>query len=239
MKLLTIPEFLSNKIHDGLVIFGSGYSINWIPEEEWDVIKHDYDTWGMNWFCKKRYPTTWYMIREQCITPKRCEDGHMLSDLYNDMAYLKKSVKVVKDLSYQAGNFQHIRNLDKIEGCGYVFKEIKGGCSIKNFRDDIFDEGIHHGKCSLYDALHFAVAMKYEKIVLCGIDLYDSRHFYLPYDQAVRLTSLEGNTVDTPHLTANNTVKLVLGFAEYWKIPIFVQNKRSLLAPIIPVWDGK
>lgn len=239
MNLLTLPEFVAHKCHEGLVIFGSGYSINMILPDTWTIIRNEYDTWGMNWFCKRHYPTTWYMIREQCITPRRCEEGHMLSDLYEDMGYLKKSVKIIKDLSYQRDNFQHIRNLDKFEGDGYVFNEIKGGCSVKNFRDDIFDEGIHHGKCSLYDALHFAVGMQYKKIILCGIDLYDSRHFYLPYDKAVNLTLLEGNTVDTPHLTASNTKRLMADFVEHWRIPTYVQNKRSLLAGVIPVWDGK
>jgi hypothetical protein len=73
MKLLSIPDLFERKRHDALVIFGSGYSINWITPEQWAVIDREYDTWGMGWYCKMRRPTTWYMVREQCVTPKRIE----------------------------------------------------------------------------------------------------------------------------------------------------------------------
>jgi hypothetical protein len=118
-------------------------------------------------------------------------------------------------MSYRTDNYQHIRNLDKFDGDGFVFKEIYGGCSVKNFRDDIFNEGIHHGKFSMYDALHFAIGMGYKKIVFCGVDLYDNRHFYLPYDKTTKLTEAEGNSANSPHLTAPKALKLVADFMEY------------------------
>jgi hypothetical protein len=238
MKLLNIPEFLSHKNHNALAIFGCGYSINWITEEQWNILDRDYDTLGMNWYCKKHRPTTWYIVREQCTVPKRLAKNFELDDFYTDIESFRNAIKVVKDMSYRTNNYQHIRNLHKLDGAGYVFKEIQGGCSVKSFRDDIFDEGIHHGKCSIYDALHFAIGMKYEKIVLCGIDLYDNRYFYLPYDQTMEQTIREGNSVTAPHATAPKVVKLISDFIEFWKIPVLVQNRKSLLHGIIPLWDG-
>lgn len=238
MNLLPIPELLEKKKNDSLVIFGSGYSINWIKEKEWQTIDSYYDTWGMGWYCKKRRPTTWYMVREQCTTPRRIEEGHDLNSFYEDMEWFTESTKVVKDMSYRLDNYQHIRHLDKLDGDGFVFKEIYGGCSVKNFRDDIFNEGIHHGKFSMYDALHFAVGMKYKKIVLCGVDLYDNRHFYLPRGKTTKLTEQEGNGPDSPHLTAHKAVKLFSDFIEHWKIPCFVHNSRSFLTAVMPIWDG-
>jgi len=119
-----------------------------------------------------------------------------------------------------------------------VFGEIQGGCSPKSFcRDDIFTDGIHHGKGTIYDALHFAVGMHYTEVLFCGIDLYDNRYFYLPRDETLQQTMNEGQSVDAPHLMADKTLRVVGDFAKtYPDIALSVQNKRSLLAEIIPVW---
>jgi hypothetical protein len=238
MKLLSIPEFLNRKQHDSIAIFGSGYSINLITPRQWETIENNYDTWGMNWFCKSRRPTTWYMVREQCASPKRIEEDHTLIDFYDAMRYYAVTTKIVKDMSYRPNNYQHVRNLDNLEGDGYVFNEIQGGCSVKNFRDDIFDVGIHHGKNSMYDALHFAVAMNYKKIVVCGVDLYDNRYFYLPFDTTLQQTKAEGQGVTDPHKTTKVTVQLFGDFLEYWKLPTFIHNPQSVLKKVVPVWDG-
>lgn len=240
MKLLTIPEFIENKRHDGLTILGSGFSINWIIKEEWELIRDNYDTWAMNWFCKSKIPTTWYMVREQCTVPKRSVSGYELDDFYEAMDAYDKSIKIVKNMDYRVNNFQHTRHLDAFDGAGYVFKEIHGGCSVKSFRDDIFEEGIHHGKCSIYDALHFAVGMGYKKILFCGVDLYDNRYCYLPFGETMPQTIAEGRLIDDKHATADKVTKLVRDFVAYYPgIKCSVQNKRSLLHEVIPLWRGE
>lgn len=240
MKLLSVPEFLEHKTHDGLAILGSGFSINWITQEEWLYINGHYDTWAMNWFCKSLRPTTWYLIREQCTVPKRCLPGYELDDFYYCMSFNPGSIKIVKNMDYRVNNFQHTRHLEFFDGAGRVFEEIHGGCSVKSFRDDIFEEGIHHGKCSIYDALHFATGMGYKRILFCGVDLYDNRYCYLPFDQTMPQTLSEGKNITDKHGTADKVVKLVADFVAYYpEIKCSVQNKRSLLYGIVPLWREK
>lgn len=239
MRLLSIPEFLNRKTKNKIVIFGSGYSINWITAEQWGIIDSEYDTIGFNWFCKLRRPTTWYIIREQCTTPKRIEAGHDLDSFVELMDYLKSTTKIIKDMSYRKDNYQWARNLNLINGEGYVFPEIAGGCSAKSFRDDIFAEGIHHGKSSIYDVLHFCVGMGYKEILFCGVDLYDNRHFYLGFDEPTELLLKDNLTVDSTHLTAPKALKIIEDTKAVYDIPMYVHNPRSLLTQIMPVWETK
>jgi hypothetical protein len=238
VQLLSKPEFINRKLHDSLVIFGTGYSINFLSENQWHVIDTEYDTFGMGWYCKMKRPTTWYMVREQCSTQSRIDEEHSLDVFYSCMEHYRPSVKLVKDMSYRKNNFQHILNLHKFDGAGHVFNEIYGGCSAKSMmRTDIFDEGICHGKCSMYDALHFAMGMGYKKLLFCGVDLYDSRCFYKGYDDTLKFVLREGRTCATPHRTAENTRSLIKKAFVAWDGEMMVHHKRSLLADIIPLWE--
>jgi hypothetical protein len=154
------------------------------------------------------------------------------------MEYFKSSTKIVKDMSYRKDNYQWARNHHLLSGEGHVFPEIAGGCSAKSFRDDIFGDGIHHGKSSIYDVLHFCIGMGYKEILFCGIDLYDNRHFYLGYDEPTELLTKEHMTVDAPHPTANKTLKIIDDVQRIYGTIMHVHNRRSLLTQIMPVWGS-
>jgi hypothetical protein len=139
-------------------------------------------------------------------------------------------------MNYRGDNFQWARNLDLFNGEGYIFREIPGGCSAKSFKDDIFDEGIHHGKSTIYDVLHFCIGMKYEEILFCGVDLYNNRHFYLGYDEPTELLVKEGIHVTEPHKTLKKTLSIVESVKNTYPIRMYVQDERSMLSQIIPVW---
>lgn len=238
MNQITQQQFLGKKQHDALAVFGTGYSMNRITEEQWTILNTNYDTLGMNWMLKMKRPMTWYIVREQCATPKRIEPGHTLDDFIELMAYQKNSCKIVKDMSYRKDNYQHARNTDKYEGDGYIFKEIQYGCSAKSFQhSDIFEEGIHHGRGTIWDALHFAVQMSYKKIIFGGIDLYDNRYFYLGYDEILEQVRNEGRDQNSQHLLAKRTLGIVQDTYEYYGLSMETINPRSMLNQIIPVWD--
>lgn len=235
MNLLSVPEFIYRKKRDGIAIMGSGYSINRITPEQWVDIESNYDTLGFNFYCKSRRPTTWYMVREQCVSPSRIMKGFELEDFFELMKSYSTSCKIIKDLSSNVNNFQHARHLENFDGDGFIFQEPDTGCSAKSFRDDIFLTGIHHGKFTLYDALHFSVAMGYIRILFCGVDLYDNRYFYLPENETLEYTLKGGGTIDSPHPTAAKAIKLVGGVRDFYpNIKLEVQNEYSLLREVIP-----
>lgn len=238
MKLLTVDKFKEMKNRSHLAIIGSGYSLNDVSEEKWALICDEYDTFGMNWSCKFFLPYTWYLVREQAATPKRIGPGQTLSDFIEDMADVPTTL-IVKDMSYRTDNYIHARHTELFDHPGRVFKEITGKCSAKAFSDNIFEQGIHHGKNTMTDAMHFAVAMGYKEILFVGVDLYDSRYFWLPYDEPSPMVKNEGRTCESPHLAAENIVKIVTDTAATWDIKMAVENPKSLLAKHIPVWSAE
>ena len=239
MRLLSVPEFVNRKQKNKIAVFGSGYSINNITPDMWGVIEDGFDTIAFNWFCKLLRPTTWYVVREQCTTPKRIEPGHDLESFVDLMKHQKSATKIVKDMSYRKDNYQWARNHTLFDGEGFIFKEQAGGCSAKSFRDDVFEDGIHHGKSSIYDVLHFCIGMKYEEILFCGIDLYDNRHFYLGQDEPTECLIKDKMSVHAPHKTLEKTLAIISSIKEVFDIKMTVLNPRSLLTKIIPVWQGE
>lgn len=239
MNTLSKSDFLGHKKHNGIAILGTGYSINSIDPETWLDIESKYDTFGINWYCKALHSTTWYLVREQANVPKRQHAGHTIEIFYDLMKFYTNTCKIIKDQPNHPHNYPYSRNLDKFEGNGIVIKEADGGCGVKSFADDIFTVGLWHGKATIFDALHFAIYMNYEKILFCGIDLYDNRYFYLKYNETLEQVSKEGRTCEDQHLLATKVVSIVQKTKDWWKKEMYVQNPRSLLANILPVWNGE
>ena len=235
MISLSKEDFCSKKTHDAVAVIGSGYSVNAVGPATWRLIKEKYDTIGFNWSCKLHMPMTWYVVREQAASPKRVGLGQTVTDFIKDMERTPSTL-IVKDMSYRIDNYIHAHNTYRFEHKGRLFNEIVGHCSVKNFRDDIFKHGIHHGKNTMTDVLHFVVAMGYRKILFVGVDLTDSRYFWLPYDQPSPLLEREGKKPGDPYSQANNILKMVTGVKELYDIEMAVEHTESLLADVIPVW---
>lgn len=236
MNILTKDEFILRKRNDTLAIMGCGYSINTITDIEWIIIQDSFDQFGMNWYCNAQRDTTFYLIREQCVSPKKLENGSMIEDLERMINNINTTL-IVKHKTGKADNYSHIDNLNKFNNDGIIVEERPGKCSAEDFKHDMFIDGMHHGKCTMYDALHFAIYMKYKRIIFFGIDLYDYRYFWLPYNKTRDIVLNEGYTCDSPHLAANNTINIIKQTKEtYPEIKMFVHNPKSLLASFLPVW---
>ena len=235
MNVLCKNQFMSFKRHDKLAVIGSGYSINDVSIEKLVKIDIGYDTIGMNWSCKLHRPMTWYIVREQAASPKRIGRLQTLSDFLHDINRTQTTL-IIKDMSYREGNYIHAQHTDKFTHDGMIFKEIPGKCKAAAFGDDIFEDGIHHGKATMWDVLHFAVGMKYREILFIGVDLYDSRYFWLPYDEASPMVQAEGRSCNDPHLAAENTIRIVCDTRDTFGIEMYVENPKSLLAKHIEVW---
>lgn len=242
MNLIDKDSLVAKKKHDGLAILATGYSILDITSDQWMRIHNNYDTFGINWFCKIQIPTTWYLVREQACKPLRqCEEqGYTVDNFVRLMEGYERSCKIVKDTGYREDHYHYHLNLHRFNGDGMVFKEPPRARYADRFVDDIFKTGIHHGKCTIYEPLHFAVQMGYKEIVLFGVDLYDNRYFYFSYDETLKQLEDIGRTCASEHLTASNTVTLLETFIESFPdVKISVHNPRSLVTKVIPVWGGE
>ena len=74
-RALTEEELRRTRKSDTVFIFGSGYSLNDIPPEQWREIER-HDTLGFNWFVHQRFVRCDYqLIREICTTER--DSGHL------------------------------------------------------------------------------------------------------------------------------------------------------------------
>lgn len=238
MKILTQEELRAIKKTKTLIIYGCGLSINDLTPEDKRYLQIC-DSLSFNWFCNSNIPTTYYMIREQANIPKRIAEGQELSDLIRMLTsptYIE-SCLIIHDVSQHSPHALHYPDIIKDifpNNKGIIVKDIKGG-NANNFKDDIFEVGIQHGLCSLTNALHFAIWMGYQRLLFVGIDLYNTKYFWLG--------NAKRHGVKSPkqkHPIANATLSILKQTLEIMKIknPKFrmaVYDQRSLLSEIMPV----
>ena len=101
------------------------------------------------------------------------------------------------------------------------------------------------------DAVNCAYCLGWTNIVLVGVDLYDSRYFYLPPDQTVafdettlKIGGAEYNPIRGQRFDeAHNTVRIgIIDVMASWRpwferegVRLSVYNPRSLLADVLPI----
>jgi hypothetical protein len=113
-------------------------------------------------------------------------------------------------------------------------------------------EGVRHTAGTLCDAVNVAACLGWTHIVLAGVDLYDSRYFWLQPDETLEFDrasgllkagsiNTRGHRPDELHNTARNGVVEMMG---QWRqhlesergIRMSVLNPRSLLADVMPTY---
>jgi hypothetical protein len=115
------------------------------------------------------------------------------------------------------------------------------------------ESGIVHGKSTLCSAISLAVALQYDEIVLVGVDLYDSRYFWLEPDKTlgwsdaekklvVSDTTVRGAAVGSVHNTVNNGIVSYLGewnsyIERHYGARLSVYNPKSLLVATLPLFQ--
>ena len=115
-----------------------------------------------------------------------------------------------------------------------------------------FRDGLRHIAGTLSDAVNAAVCLGWSHIVLVGVDLYDTRYFWLKPDETYAFDETTGTLVPAEvnrhghraadvHNTARNGIVDVMGS---WRellerergVQVSVYNPRSLLADVMPVY---
>ena len=245
MFILNKEAFLNQKKSKTIVVYGSGYSINKLNSKDKKILS-SFDSISFNWFCKSNIPTTYYIVREQCSTKKRISKGETLDIFYKSLnARHKKSCSIVHRFTYDKKYklYDHSKNLKRIKGSGIVVDDIyklsnvikkNPKAIIRKFTEDIFEHGVQHGLCTLYSVMHIVTFCGYKKIVFAGIDLNDSRYFWLKKDEP-RYTLVKDNKgVTDKHKVRYTTMKLLSLYQKVFpKKKLCVYNKASALTKIM------
>lgn len=237
-RLLTEQQLLGTRRSDTVFIFGSGYSLNEMTREQWDVIEQ-HDTLGFNWFVREPYVRCdYHLVRE--IAPDDLDDNAWRPALREYFAALRDNPRYRSTILLVQTGFRAI-NGNRAIGLGLVPENNR--VFLWRTRDAAmptasFAEGLSHSRGTLHECINFAALGGWRRIVLVGVDLYDRRYFWLRHDER---RPDDPETDATVHRTAREGVIDSVG---EWRnelerrgITLYVHNPRSLLNQVLPVWN--
>ncbi|MCB4755556.1 MAG: hypothetical protein LHV69_00740 [Elusimicrobia bacterium] len=82
--------------------------------------------------------------------------------------------------------------------------------------------------------------MGYKKMVLVGVDLYDQRYFWLPYDRTRRECEEKDISVDDIYPGIKWTIeyfRFIKPFLDERGVSVEIYNPKSLLHEVFPIFD--
>lgn len=250
---LTESQLRATRRSDTVFVFGSGYSLNDITQAEWaHVAKHD--TLGFTKFIFQNWvPVRYHLIRGAIESM----DGSR-----NIVAYAEHYAKALREnqrfddaiLILQGEYLAQFANT--LVGWNLLPKGARTFRFHTARSDGLpsreFGSGLRHAAGTLSDAVNFAYAMGWKEVVLTGVDLYDSRYFWLPPDRtenpriwagdhAPSVYGDRGIRFDQNHSTIANGI---IGIMDAWSrkmaadgVRLSVYNPRSLLAQVLPLYE--
>lgn len=235
MKLLTEEELKNKKTSNTIFVLGSGSSINDVKQEHWDVMS-SFNTIAFNWFCKHSFEPTFYLVREQANISSRKSNGETVKEFIRCLRKYTKSCCIICDVTHHTKKAYNYAKDHRIKLDRFIFKDdAKRRHSQKLNKYMLFspvERGLIHGTCTLYNVMHFIKYLDYKRIVFVGVDLNDSRYFWLG-NTTRHTVKKKGKTHKNKHAVAEDVLELVRKFKKFG-IPMFVTNKSSLLTKVIP-----
>jgi hypothetical protein len=238
---------------DIVFIFGSGASLNELTAEDWAHFRA-HDVFGFNAFYRQQWiPVDFHLLRVGIYGSLRWKPyAEEVAGYLQDNPLFSSTTFVL-----QGEYLGHFCN--QLTGYGYL----PAGARVLRYRTARgegpparrISEGIRHTTGTLADAVNVAYCLGWKHIVLVGVDLYDSRYFYLPSDKTPGLDERTGvlgpsefNTYrgiryDQTHSTARHgVVELMHAWRTQFNrdgVELSVHNPRSLLAEVLPIYNPR
>jgi hypothetical protein len=225
---------------DRVFIFGSSYSLNNITTGEWENMRASGETMAFNMFYLSDFIDVDYHILREIIVVKNFFSLKAFKELRKINSFFNTNKR------YKSTKFGVM--IDKFSTGALLwfifFRQSRDIFLYSNLSDRYKSEPIGeeystipHGGSTIFDCINIAYLMGYKEIVLVGIDLKDSRYFYLPYDQAHWLSV--SNNPDEPHPTQERTVNNIIKWHKKLSekgVNLSVYSDVSLLAKYVPVY---
>jgi hypothetical protein len=232
-------------------VFGSGYSLNAISDAQWaEIAAHD--AFGFNAFYFQQWiPVQFHLLRGGLYGELRWRPyaeevaAHIQANpRFRDTVFVMQEEFLASFTNQLIGH----RLFPPAKGVlRYATARGDGTLPTRSIR-----EGLRHQAGTLSDAVNCAFCLGWRHIVLTGVDLYDSRYFWLPPDQTTTVDRANGTVIGSPtnllggnrfddrhYTTRNGVVELMQQWAWYFQqhgVRLSVYNPRSLLADVLPVY---
>jgi hypothetical protein len=228
---------------DTVFVFGSGASLNEIPEEEWDAIA-EHDTFGFNWFVHQRFVRCdFHLIRGIPDTdsdpavwkPQLAEYFRLIAEnpCFAETAFLVHS-------GFRAINGNRALGYRLLPADRPILRWHTKRAPVDALPSGSFADGLVHGHSTIQEAINAAYLLGWRRIVLVGVDLYDRRYFWLPPDAARSVDVRRGADAAEPHSRAGSGMVTALGRWREWLlrdgVELQVHNPRSLLTDVLPTF---
>jgi len=235
MIRLSEEEFKQKKTSDTIFVLGSGWSINKVTDEQWNIIsKHN--SVAFNWFCKHSFEPSFFLIREQANIPSRKGPGESIKKLIKSVNRYKNTYGIICDVSHHTKKAYRYRKDKRIQlKCILVSDDNKKrhGRKLKTYmRRNPFQSGLVHGTCTMYNIMHLVKYLEYKTVVFVGVDLTDSRYFWLGRKETRHSVAKKGKSWKNKHSVMRDVLELVKKFKKF-NIPMYVANPKSKLTKYI------
>jgi hypothetical protein len=251
-RVYSASALLASRTSDTVFLFGSGASLKDLSQKEWEYFAR-HNTLGFSGFIY----STWVRVDYHLVRGwVEFQSGTFLWRNYTtDYAMRLNANPCFRDttLVLQADylgqfcnaliGYRLLREGSKV----FLYATERGS---KMPTSDI-RKGLSHSIATLCDAVNFAYCMGWKKIVLVGVDLYDSRYFWLKPNETNDVDhvtgmvkaaeySVRGARYDETHNTARNgIVELMASWRKEFNangVEMMVYNPRSLMAEVMPVF---
>ena len=248
---LGVDDVLARRRSDTAFVFGSGYSLNAITSDQWRHFATG-TTIGFNAFVHEPWiDVAFHIVRGWAVDARVEALGAAVDDfasLANGNQHYRDTVFVYQD-DYTA-LFAHRLLADRGLARGARVFPYRTNRS-QDVPTHHFRDGLVHAISTLCDAVNFAVCLGARTIVLVGVDLYDSRYFWVDPAKTVATdvdtgrtvvndTSFRGQHAGDRHSTAETgIVPLMARWRQHLAtrgVGVFVYNPASLLASVLPVY---
>jgi hypothetical protein len=231
-------ELKKYKTSDICFVLGSGSSINEITTKQWEIISK-YDTIGINSWVYHDFVPSFYYIELK-------NSGNERSDIksfkyhYDKKKHLYTNTKFIS-IDKWFDNLQSIlEDHEFIYGVAYNKRQ---NCDCEYGMDP--KRLTHSCGASLSLIIELLYKMKYTKIVLLGVDLYNSGYFWTG-NNSIQNTLIQSNknkNFDENHSTYG-MIDFVVEFNKKYmktlnrvKRGIYIGTKNSALYKMVPYFD--
>lgn len=252
-RLLSVAELLASRRGETVFIFGSGYSLNDISPREWQLFR-DHETFGFSGFIHQRWVRVdYHLIRGWVETPIGSLTWRPAALDYaarfNANPLFRDTIVLLAGTYWSS--FANGLIGDRLLRRGTSIYRYKTADRSTNALSHSIKSGLRHGVSTLCDAVNAAYLMGWRRLVLVGVDLYDSRYFWLPPDATLTVDESTGGLRSSEFTyrrklfsDTHNTATRILGLMSDWSreleregVTLEVYNPRSLLSAVMPIYE--
>lgn len=229
-RLLSDEELLATRSSDTAFVFGSGRSLVDITAEEWESIAR------CNTISLREFPRQRWVRADYHLTSEVDFLDEYAARIRENPRYAETVFAVQEGLLAERGNELVGRGLLPAGARVFRFRRCGRGERIPPSRR--FADGLVHGYSSVFDAVNFAYLLRFRRIVVAGVDLYNKEYFWLEPGET-RAYEKAGIQAEQPFAAHQAIVDMLGDWCDLLAaegVELLVQNPRSLLAERLPVF---